>query len=225
MQCVGAALNHAQAAAEIANRVGLAVNVVDPRQQAAGNGLDGCQRIGKLVAQYADQALPCRLLFFLQRQADVGQQQKRVRHAVLAESGFAQKPSRGLGAKGVNALIGGGQKIVEPQFARRCARSIARRGRPSSLRPGVVHQLQKVFAVKGEERRVHDFENARQQGCSFERAHALFLQQVGQGVDLPSQFAKGIAGIGAAGAKRVVAFAQRRDNVGERLQRADQAPR
>jgi hypothetical protein len=46
-----------------------------------------------------------------------------------------------------------------------------------------------VVAVKGEEGRMHDFENAGQQGRGFERAHALLLQQVGEGVDLPGQFA------------------------------------
>ncbi len=128
MQRVGAALDHAQAAAEIADRVGLAFHVVDARQQAAGDGLDGRQRIGKLVAQDADQALPGGLFFFLQGQAHVGQQQQRVRNAVLAKGGLAQQPARGLGAEGVNGLVGRGQQRIQAQVRARCDRSSARRG-------------------------------------------------------------------------------------------------
>ena len=80
VQRVGAALHHAQAAAEIAHACRLRRPCAsDARQQAAGDGLDGRERIGKLVAQNADQPLPCSLLFFLQRQAHVGKQQQRVR--------------------------------------------------------------------------------------------------------------------------------------------------
>ena len=49
------------------------------------------------------------------------------------------------------------------------------------------------------------------------------LQQIGEGVDLGGQFAEGVAGACSAGAKGVVAFAQGGDDVGERLQGADQA--
>ena len=38
--------------------------------------------------------------------ADVGQQEKNVRRAILAEDGLAQQPAVGLRAEGVNALIG-----------------------------------------------------------------------------------------------------------------------
>ena len=94
MQRVRAALDDAQAAAKIAQRCFLALQVVDAREQTAGDGLDRRQRIRKLVAQDANQPLPRGLLLFLQRQADVGQQQQSVRDALLAEDGFAQQPAR-----------------------------------------------------------------------------------------------------------------------------------
>ena len=72
----------------------------------------------------------------------------------------------------------------------------------------IVDQLQKVFAVKGKQRRVHHFKNARQQSRGFERAHPLLLQQVGKCVDLSGQFAKCIAIARPSCAKRIVAFAQ-----------------
>ena len=70
---------------------------------------------------------------------------------------------------------------------------------------------------------MHHLKDARQQRGGLKRAHALLLQQVGQRVDFGGQFAQRIRRAGSARAKGVVALAQRRDNVGQRLQRADQA--
>ena len=70
---------------------------------------------------------------------------------------------------------------------------------------------------------MHHLKDARQQRRCLKRAHALLLQQIGERVDLRGQFAECIARAGAARAKGVVAFAQRRNHVGERLQRADKA--
>ena len=105
----------------------------------------------------------------------------------------------------------------------RCGQSIAPAGRPKQLRTGIVHQLQKVFAIEGEERCVHDFENAREQRGGFKRAHALFLQKIGESVDLRCQFPERVRRVRAACAEGVVSFAQRRHDVGECLQRAHQA--
>ncbi len=61
------------------------------------------------------------------------------------------------------------------------------------LHAGVVDQLQQVFAVEGKERRMHHFENARQQRRSLQRAHALLLQQIGERIDFGGQFAERVA--------------------------------
>ena len=96
-------------------------------------------------------------------------------------------------------------------------------GQAEQLDPGVVDQLQRVFAVEGKQRRMHDFKNAGQQGCGLERTDALLLQQVGESIDLGGQFAKRVLRAGPARAEGVIALAQRRHHVGERLQRADHA--
>ena len=79
------------------------------------------------------------------------------------------------------------------------------------------------LAVEGEQGRVHDLENAGQQGRGFKRTYALFLQQVGESIDFSGQFAQRIGRAGAARAKGVVSLAQRRHDVGKRLQRTDHA--
>ena len=72
MQRVGAALDHAQAAAEVAQRCFVAGQGIHPLQQAAGNGFDGRQRVRKLVAENPDQPLPRHLFFFLEWEANIG---------------------------------------------------------------------------------------------------------------------------------------------------------
>ncbi len=91
----------------------------------------------------------------------------------------------------MNGLVGRGEQIFQAQFARGAAEA-AGMGQAQQLDAGVVDQLQQVVAVKGKQRRVHDFKNARQQGRGFQRAHALLLQQVGERVDLRGQFAERI---------------------------------
>ena len=90
MQRIRAALDHAQAATKIVRGSIVSAHRVCPRQQAACNGFDGRQRVGKLVAENANQPLPRHLFLFLQRKAHVGQQQHRVGRAVLAKGGLSQ---------------------------------------------------------------------------------------------------------------------------------------
>ncbi len=78
------------------------------------------------------------------RLAHVGQQQQRVRRAVLAKERLAQQPARGLGAEGVNGLIGGGEQVFEAEFARGVAKA-ARMRTAEQLRSGIVDELQHDF--------------------------------------------------------------------------------
>ena len=55
---------------------------------------------------------------------------------------------------------------------------------------GIVNKLEAVFAVKGKEGGMHDFENAGQQSGGFKRTDALLLQEVGESVDLGRKFAQ-----------------------------------
>src|SRR5579863_10338865 len=184
MQCIGAAFNNAQAAAKIANCGVVSADAFGARQQASRDGLDGCEGVGKFVTENADQALPRNLFFFLQGLADIRKQQEGMRCPVLAEKRLAQKPARRLCSEGVNGLVGRSEKIVECELSRAVAEATRQRA-AKKLRSSIVHQLERVFAIEGKEWGVHDFEDAGKQGCGFERAHALLLQQVCESVDLP----------------------------------------
>jgi hypothetical protein len=120
----------------------------------------------------------------------------------------------------VDALVGRGKQIFEAQFAR-CVAKTAGIGQGQQLDAGVVDQLEQIFAVEGKQRRVHHLKDARQQRGGLKRTHALLLQQIGERVHLGCQFAERVRGAGSAGAEGVVALAQRRDDIGERLQGAD----
>ena len=91
------------------------------------------------------------------------------------------------------------------------------------LGAGIVDQLQKVFAIEGKQRRMHDLENAGQQRGGFKRTNALLLEKVCQRVDFGGQFPKRVGRCGASRAKRIVALAQGRHNIGECLQWTHQA--
>ena len=100
----------------------------------------------------------------------------------------------------MDALVRGGQELFQTEFARAVAKA-ARMGQAQQLHARVVHQLQKILAVEGEQRRVHHLKNARQQGRRFQRSNALLLQQVRQCVYFGGQLSKCIAGPGATRAK------------------------
>ena len=127
-----------------------------------------------------------------------------------------------IGIEGVNGLVGRAKEFFKAEFARAAAEA-AGVGQAEEFESGVVDQLQSVVAVEGEQRSMHDFEDAGEQGRGLKRAHSLFLEQVGESIDLRGQFADSIGRESTAGAEGVVAFAQGRDNVGKRLQRADKS--
>ena len=106
----------------------------------------------------------------------------------------------------MNALVGRGKQFFQTQFTRGAAKAAGVR-QPKQLDACVIHKLQQVFSIEGKQRRVHHFENARQQCRSLKRAHALFLQQIGKRVHLRCQFAECVVRAGSAGTEGVVALA------------------
>src|SRR6185437_12712036 len=72
--------------------------------------------------------------------------------------------------------------------------------------------------VKGEDRKLHAFDDPLQQGECFELAMTPHTQIACKLVDLRSQVAERIALTNFASAKRIFIFAQRGDNVGKSLQ-------
>ena len=86
---------------------------------------------------------------------------------------------------------------------------------------GGVHQPQRVLGIESEDRHIDLVDHAAQQRGRFDGLNALLGENVGEGVDFQRQLAERVIGIGLAGAKRVVLFAQRAHHVGQSLQRTD----
>ena len=90
-------------------------------------------------------------------------------------------------------------------------------------RAGAVHELQLVLLVEGEHRDVDLRHHLAQERRRLERVEALVAQRLDERVDLDHHLAERIAAAGAAGADREVAFAERGEQVRERLERQDDA--
>src|SRR5579862_22039 len=121
----------------------------------------------------------------------------------------------------MNALIGSCQQVLEMQFARRASET-ARIRNAKQLHGCIVHKLEHVVAIECKNGRMHHLEDASQQSRRLKRTHPLLLEQVRKGINLGGELTERIGGIGAASPKRVIAFSQRGNDVGKRLQGADQ---
>ena len=100
--------------------------------------------------------------------------------------------------------------------------------RPSSTRPAAPADARPRFAdarvrVEGEHRDVDLDHHRAQQRPRLERPEPLIVQRLRQHVDLEHHRTERIVAAGAARADRKIAFAQRRQQVGQRLQRQHDA--
>ena len=175
------------------------------------------------MADDADQPLPGLPLFLAQRLAEVGEHQQLVRPPALAELAAADLP----------AADAAGERRVDD--ARRLAGQAVRQVQISSASPpeqplgrlaeqpraGAVDELQLVLLVEGEDRDVDLRHHLAQQRRRLERVEALMAQRLDQRVDLDHHLAERIAAARAARADREVPFAERGEQVRERLQRKD----
>src|SRR4051812_6702399 len=122
----------------------------------------------------------------------------------------------------MDGLVSRCEQCIEAKFTRAMSKT-SRQRTPEKLRRGVVDKLQRVVPIERKERCVHDLKNARKKSRGLKRADTLPLKEVGQRIDLAGQFSNRIRRTSATSAKRVVAFAKRRDYVGKSLQRPHQS--
>ena len=197
----------------------------DDGRQAAGDRLDRRERVVHLVADDADQALPRLPLFFAQRLAQVGQDQQLVRPAALAELAAPDLPAAdAAGERRVDdARRFAGQAIGEVELGRRRRPSSRSAGWLEEPRAGAVDELQLVLFVEGEHRDVDLGHHLAQQRRRLERVEALVAERLDERVDFDHDLAERIAAARAAGADREVAFAERGEQVRQRLERQDDA--
>ena len=195
---------------------------MDPRTKAAGNGFDGRERIVDFVANHPDEPLPCIALLLAQGNADVREHQQRVRDAALAKTGSSYHPVDGIAFAGKNhdALIGLVEHRGKLQLIGAAAQG-PRRGEMEDALRGGIDKPQAMGRIKGKHRRVHGRNDAAQQCRGLQLTQTLALQHVGEFIDLQGKLSQSIQLPPPARAKGVVGFAQRGDNVGQGLKRAD----
>ena len=191
--------------------------------EAAGDRLDRRERVVQLVAEHADQPLPRLALLLAQRllrsvSTSSWCGSPRWRNVLRRTSQRPAPPgkrqradARRLGCEPVaeSELVGA---ATEQPLGRRAEQAFA----------GAVHEPQPLALVEGEDRDVDLRHDRAQQRRRFERAEPLPAQRLGERVDLELTSPSG-SSRRAARADREVAFAQRREQVRERLQRAHDA--
>ena len=115
--------------------------------------------------------------------------------------------------------------------ARHSSRSSSGARRPSSRsagwlsrrRAGAVHELELVVFVEGENRDIDLRHHFSQERRRLERVQALVAERFHERVDLDHDLAERVAAARAAGPNREVTLAERGKQVGERLERQDDA--
>ena len=90
-------------------------------------------------------------------------------------------------------------------------------------RAGAVDELQLVLFIEGENRDVDLGHHLSEERRRLERVEALVAERFDERVDLDHDLAERIAAAGAARANREVTFAERGEQVRERLERQDDA--
>ena len=89
--------------------------------------------------------------------------------------------------------------------------------------PGAVDDTESMFRIEREHRDVDLLHDRAQERRGFDRAEALFVQRFGQRIDFDERRAERIIGIGGAAANGEVVFAEGRKQIGQCLQRHDDA--
>ena len=88
---------------------------------------------------------------------------------------------------------------------------------------GAVDHAQALLRIEGEHGDVDLLHDRAQQRRGLDRAQPLIVQRLGERIDLEQRGAERIVGVRGAAADREVVLAQRRQQVGQRLQRHDDA--
>ena len=186
--------------------------------------MNGSQRVVQLVSQDPDDPLPCLTLLFAKRPADVGQDEKRVRKAALAERAPAHLPAPRSAREGRVEDAGRvlAQELAQGQL----------RGEPAedsglglSEQPlsGAVCQAEPALLIEGEDRDVDLGHDAAQQRRRLERAQPLSPEGVGKRVDLQQRLAESVVRPPAARPDREVPLPHRGEEIGDRLERQNDA--
>ena len=176
------------------------------------------------MADDANQALPRLTFFFPQRLTEVGEHEQLVRTAALTKAAAPDFPTADAARKcGVDdARRLAGQAFVEVELGRAASQqALGRLAQQASA--GAVHELELVVFIEGENRDIDLRHHLSQERRRLERVEALVAERFDERVDLDHDLAERVAAARAAGPNREVTLAERGKQVGERLERQDDA--
>ena len=192
--------------------------------QAAGDRLDRRERIVELVAEHPDQALPGLALLLAQRTAHVGQHEQPVGRAALAERARPDlPPPRPAGERGFpdlrRALL---EKRREAELLGAAAEQPRLRLAEQAL-AGAVDELQPPRSSKANTATSISSMTFDSSAVASRAPSRCSRSVSASALTSSSTSPSGSSGPRPAGADREVLLAQRRQQIGERLQRADDA--
>ena len=133
------------------------------------------------MRQDAHDALPCLLLFFTKRAAEIGKDEELVRLAVAAERRSPQFEPAAIGAERPidQSRRVPGEMPIQAQLAGAASEQM-RRARAEQALGGGIGEHELLFHVEGEHRDVDGAHHARQQCRGLDRLRTLALQRVAQ---------------------------------------------
>ena len=192
--------------------------------ERARDRLDRPQRVAELMADDADQPLP-RLAFLLaQRPAHIRQHEQIMRQPAEPERRPSDFPSAGpaAGGRDVDHARCIAKPFTQRQLLRGPAEHVLHALAHQSL-AGAVDDAQAMFGIESEDGHVDLFHDRAQERRGFDGTEPLFVQGFCERVDLNQRGAERIVRVRGAAANREVVFAQGGEQVGQGLQRYDDA--
>ena len=172
------------------------------------------------MAEHPNESLPGFAFLFPQGPAQIGQNEQFMGQTTFAEVAFAHAPAAAAAGKcqGERRVFIGVEANRQAEITRPAAEQFVDR-LAKQIFACAINQTEPSIGIEGEDR---DFDlghdRAEQRGC-FEGAQPLHAQRLAELIDLEQDFAERVLGPRAAGADRVIAFAQGREQIAHRLER------
>jgi hypothetical protein len=144
-----------------------------------------------------------------------------MRQTALTERTSPHAPTPGTARKTERQwrILIGIQTNLQPQIFAAPPEQLVH-GLAEKIFAGAIHETQAAIGIECEHGDVDLRHDRSEQRCRFERSQALEPERLAQRVDFEECFAERVIGPGTPRADRIIAFPQRREQVGHRLQRA-----
>ena len=200
------------------------VGTFQDRDQAVRDRLDRGEGVVDLMAQHADEPLPRHSLFLAKHLAQVGKRHELMRSPILPEWTPADlPPTQPAGERHVHDARGlAGEAGREPRASALLPIASFSGFASNSSRPGSSGAAG-PFSSKANRATSITARTRPSRFAASSASQPLLLERLTQRVDLRENQPQRIAAIRDTGTQRVVTFAQRRQEVGYRVEWTDEA--